>query len=252
MDLFITILAVILVFIASPASAAGDDVSVSVAAMSWYNRYVPISRIGGMDVPKSSFALMYGPALTARYRDLSLDVSYLLTADNYQLVITDNPVRVHRAHANSSASRSDIDLVVGYRVTPDVRMNAGYKGIFVDDSLSLVSLGSTQYAKRRETYHLGTLGAGTAIPLGTGTVWSLNGSALLGVYHNEVSYPPYYNRLNEPADDTAAWGISADTTVSFLLFDGLSTNVGLKYQFTKAGCDNSNFFGPTLSFEYRF
>lgn len=242
----------VLVFGSNPAYSAREDFSASVGAMSWYNNYVPISRIHGMDVPKSSYAFMYGPTIKARYKDLYFGVTYLLTTDNYELVVTDSPVKIHRAKANSSASRNDVDFVVGYMLTPILSLNAGYKGIFVDDNITLVSQGVARNAKRYETYNLGTLGVGANIPLGTKFIWTLNGNALLGAFHNDVTYPAYYNRLNEPEINTTAWGASADTSVDYAIINNLSANIGLKCQYTKAGSDNSSFFGPTFGLDYRF
>ena len=243
--------AIVLVFGSNSAYSAMEDFSVSVGGMTWYNTYNPISRINGMDVPHTSSAFMSGPTIKAQYKDLYFGASYLLTSDNYELVV-DSPVRIHHALANSSASREDVDVVVGYMLTPRLSLNAGYRGIFVDDNLTLVSHGVAENAKRYETYNLGTLGVGVNIPVGTKFRWFLNGNALLGAYHSNVSYPANYNRLNTPDDNVIAWGASVDTSIKYTIINNLSASIGLNCQYTKAGSDNSSFFGPTLGLEYQY
>jgi hypothetical protein len=244
--------AIVLVFVSNSAYSAMEDFSVSVGGMTWYNWYNPISRIHGMDVPKTSSAFMSGPTLKAQYKDLYFGVSYLLSSGDYELVVTDSPIRIHHADANSSASREDVDFVVGYMLTPLMSLNAGYKGIFVDDNLTLVSQGVAENAKRNETYNLGTLGVGVNVPLGLKFIWFLNGNALLGAYHNNVSYPAKYKHLNTADDNLTAWGASADTSIKYTIINNMSANIGLKSQYTKAGSDNSSFFGPTFGLDYRF
>ena len=244
--------AILLVFGSNSAYSSMNDLSVSVGGMSWYNAYNPISRINGMDVPKTSSAFMNGPTIKAQYKDLYFSVTYLLSSDNYELVITDHPIKIHHADANSSATRTDVDFVAGYMLTPTLSLNAGYKGIFVDDNLTLVSNGVADNAKRYETYNLGSLGAGVNIPVGKKIIWCLNGNALLGAYHGAVSYPAYYNRLNIPDNNVIAWGASADTSVKYTIINNLSANIGLKGQYTKVGIDNSSFFGPMFGLDYRF
>ena len=245
-------LSIMFIFGSNPAYSAMDDLSVSVGAMSWYNKYVPISRIGGADVPKSTYAFMNGPIIKVKYKDLYFGATYLLSSNNYELVVTNSPLGVHHASANSSASRSDLDFVAGYMLTPILGLNVGYKGIFVNDNLTLVSQGVARDAKRYDMYNLGTFGVGLNIPLWTNFTWIFNGNALLGSYHNDVSYPAYYKRLNEPEYNAMAWGISTDTSIDYNIIYSLSANIGLKFQYTKAGSDNSNSFGPTFGLDYRF
>jgi len=245
-------LAILFVSASNPAYSAMKDVSVSVGAMSWYNRYVPISRIAGADVPKSSYGFMYGPTIRAQHNNLYFAVTYLLSSDNYNLVVTDSPVSIHHAKANSSASRSDIDVVVGYLLPPTLNVHTGYKGIFVDDAISFASSGRTASAKRNETYNVATLGTGITIPFGKKIILFVNGDVLLGSFHNDVTYPAGYRRLSEPVDDSIAWGVSADTRAVITIHNHLSANIGLKAQYIKAGSDNSSFLGPTVDIEYRF
>ena len=243
---------IFIVFGSNSAYSAMEDISVSVGAMSWYNRYVPISRIAGADVPKSSFAFMNGPTIKAQYKNLYFGVTYLLSSDNYNLVVTDSPISIHHAKANSSASRSDIDFVAGYMLTPELSLRTGYIGIFVDDDITLESQGGTETARRNETYNVGTLGAGINMPLGKKIIWFVNADALLGSFHNDVSYPIHYKRLSEPVYNSIAWGVSADTRVVCTIINNLSANIGLRYQYIKADSDNSSFLGPTLDLDYRF
>lgn len=233
-------------------SVASDNFSVSVGMLSWYNKYVPISRIAGMDVPKSTYAFMNGPTVTAHYKNLSLGATYLISSNKYELVAADTLVTARRSTANSAASRTDIDVVTGYLLRPQVTLTAGYKGIFVDDVITLVSQGVSANAKRNVSYNLGSLGATFTIPTGDDFRWVFSGNALLGVYHNDVSYPANYRRLNEPDENSTAWGGSADASLIYTIVGGLAAHLGVKGQYIKAGSDNSNFFGPTLNLDYRF
>lgn len=244
--------AMALVFGSNTAYSSMEELSVSVGAVSWYNKYVPISRIAGMDVPQSSYAFMYGPTIKAQYKKFSCAATYLISSDNYNLVVTDSPVKVRHARANSSASRSDVDFVLGYKLTPALSLTTGYKGIFVDDDITLVSRGVSTDGVRHETYNVGTFGAGLNIPVGKKLVCYVNGSALIGSFHNDVSYPSSYRRLNEADYDAIAWGAAADASAVYSIFNSLSANIGLKFQYIKAGSDNSSFFGPNFGLDYRF
>ena len=249
----IAIAVMVLVSNSKSAYSATDDASYSVGVMSWYSIYNPISRIGGKDVPNTSSAFMNGLTIKAQYKKFFVGVTYLLSSNNYELVVTNHPVNIHHAAANSSASRNDVDFVVGYMLTPIIFLNTGYKGIFVDDNITLAtSQGSTTDAKRFEMYNLVKLGAGANIPVGTDFIWSLNGNVLLGAYHDDVSYPANYNRLNTPDNNVFAWGASAETSLKYSIFNHLSANVGLNCQYIKAGSDNSSFFGPTFGLDYKF
>ena len=248
MKKYMIILAALFVLTGSPAYAAMEDLSVTLGAMTWYNRFVPISRFNGMDVPKSSYAFMYGPTLKAQYKDLYFGASYLLTADNYSLM----NLSVRRASVDSSASRGDVDFVAGYMLTPLLSLEAGYKGIFVDDSVSLVSTTGTEKATRTQKYHMGLLGAGATIPVGSDITFFVTANGLLGAFNNNVAYPAGYRRLNVPSDVTTAWGGSTEAKVTYSVIKDFSATIGVKAQYIKVGSDNSNFFGPTAGLEYRF
>ena len=234
------------------AYATTDDLTVSVGIMSWYNRYVPITRIEGLDVPRSSYAFMNGPTINARYKDLYLGVTCLFSSNDYELERTKVPYGKNQAKVTSSASRTDVDVVIGYMLTPQIDLNAGYKGIFVEDTLTLAAARRTFQAKHDETYNLGTLGAGLHIPVRMKTILFLNVNALLGTFDNNISYPGRIELINYDDRYSTAWGVSVDTSITYRFIDTLSGSTGIKYQYVKAGSDNSNFFGPTLSLDYRF
>ena len=232
----------------SSAYAAMADLSVTVGAVTWYNRYVPISRIKGMDAPQSSYAFMNGPTLKVQYKDLYFGATYLPSSNDYSLM----DISLRRADVDSSASRSDIDLVAGYMLTPYLSLEVGYKGIFVDDTVTLVSQSGSANAKRTEMYNMGLLGAGATVPVGNKTTLFFTANALLGSFHNDVAYPDSYRGLNEPGAVTTAWGGSAEVKATYSVIKDLSVSIGLKAQYIKAGSDNSSFFGPTSGLEYRF
>ncbi len=180
------------------AYAALDDFSFSAGVASWYNTYNPISRIEGMDTPHSSFSLMSGPTLSAQYKNMNLDITYLLSTSDYEIMSPNTAVSTHHANANSAANRTDLDIVFGYMLTPELSLNVGYEGIFVDDSVTLVSKVTTTNGRRVESYNLGTLGIGGRILVWPKVMWISNGNAIFGSFHNEVSYPANYKPLNEP------------------------------------------------------
>ena len=234
------------------AHATSDDLFVSVGSLSWYNRLVPISRFNGVDAPNSTWGLMTGPTLKARYKDLYLGVSYLLSANDYHLANSLIPFGDNQTAVTSSASRSDVDVVIGYLLTPRIDLKLGYRGIFIDDALTLAAAGGTYNARRNETYNLGTLGVGVTVPAGMKTVFLLNGNALLGDFENELAYPGGVEFFNDSDKHFVAWGVDADTGFSYAIIDHLSAGVGLRFQYIKAGGDNSSFFGPTARIDYRF
>jgi hypothetical protein len=248
----VAIVVIVFAFGTKSVYSATDNISISVGGMSWYSIYNPISRIGGKDVPNTSSAFMNGLTMKAQYKNIYFGATYLISSNNYELVVTDHPLKIRHAAANSSASRNDIDFVVGYMLTPILSLNTGYKDTFVDDNIALTSQGVTENAKRSEMYNLGKLGVGANIPIGTKFIWFLNGNALLGAYHDEVSYPANYKRLYTPDTNVTAWGASAETNLKYKILDHLSATAGLYCQYTKAGGDNSSFFGPTLGFDYTF
>jgi hypothetical protein len=230
------------------AQATADDLAVSVGAISWYNSFVPISRFEGIDAPHSSWGFMNGPTLKARYKDLYLEVTYLLSSNDYHLTNS----TIEETKITSSASRSDVDVVLGYLLTPRIELNAGYKGIFVDDDLTLEAGGGTNAAKRDESYNLATLGVGVNIPLGTKSTFFLNGNALLGDFEYKVAYPAGVAFFTDADRHFLAWGVAADTSVTYEIVDNLSAGIGLRFQYIKAGTDNSSFIGPTSRLDYRF
>ncbi len=243
---------VLLTLFSNSAYSASDDFSFSIGAVSWYSRYNPISRIAGMDTPKSTYAFMNGPAIFAKYKNLYLDITYLLPSNDYDTIGLNTIVKPHHADADSAANRTDIDVIFGYMLTPKVSMNVGYKGIFVDDNITLTSQGVTTDGRRTETYNVGTVGAGLHMPIGHKIMWISNVNTLLGSFHNEVAYPANYRRLNEPVYDALAWGGSVDTKATYTIINHLSANIGLKCLYIKAGSDNSSFFGPTAGIDYSF
>ncbi len=252
MKKFMGVLAILYIIGNHSADAAAENLSITAGALSWYNRFVPVSRIQGMDVPKSSYSVMNGPTMKIQYKDLYVGVTYLISSNDYQLVNTDVPVNVHQSKVSSSASLDEIDAVVGYVLTPRVSLNAGYKGISVKDDLSLLSFGVSYHAKRDESYYLGSLGTNVNIPVVRKLTWLIDGSALLGTFYNHVAYPVYYRRLNEPDTKVTAWGLSVNSSLSYAIINGLSANIGFNYQYIKAGSDNSNFIGPTMGLNYRY
>lgn len=252
LEKFMVTLTIVFVIGNNSAYATADDLTVSVGIVSWYNWYVPISRIEGMDVPKSSSAFMNGPTIKAQYKGMYLGVTYLLSSNDYELVSTTIPYGIYQTKVTSSASRTDVDFVIGYMLTPQVDLNVGYNGIFVKDTLTLATIRETYHAKHDETYNLGALGAGLHIPVGMKTMLLLNGNALLGTFDNNISYPGRVELINDADMHSTAWGVSADTSITYRIIDTLSASIGLRYHFIKAGSDHSNFFGPTLGFDYRF
>ena len=243
---------ILLLMMSSVAFAAMEDFSVTVGAASWYNRFVPISRIEGMDVPRSTYAFMYGPAVRAQYKNFYLGITYLLSASDYALLSPDTIVRVRRASAESAASRSDLDLVAGYQLTPQFGVTVGYKNIYVDDTITLTSQGVAANARRHESYSVGTLGAEATVPLGENGAWRSTCTAVLGTFHNDIAYPVGYRRLNEPVYDAFAWGGEGTTKISYKMIKTLSAEVGLKAGYIKSGSDNSSFFGPIFGLNYTF
>ena len=205
-----------------------------------------------MDTPQSTYSFMNGPTFTAQYNDLYLKATYLLSSNAYNTISPNTVVKVHHANANSAATRQDFELGFGYMLTPLFSLTAGYKGIFVDDTVTLVSQGVATVARRTQTYNVGTLGVGAQIPVGRKIVWLSNGNAILGSFHNEVAYPDSYKRLNEPTYNAPAWGGDVDTRVVYTIATHVSVNIGLKCQYIKSGSDNSSFFGPTLGLDCKF
>ncbi len=246
------LLTALFILIGNAFSFASEDYSFSIGFLSWYNRFNPISRVRGMDVPQSTFALMTGPTIKAQYKDVFLDVTYLLSNCDYNLISPNTLVNVHRADANSSATRKDIDIIIGYMLTPKWSVNIGFEGIYVDDNVSLTSPRAVTNGRRFENYNIGLVGVGAYIPLSGRFVWISNGDILLGAFHNDVAYPPAYNALNESPYNTAAWGGNIDTRIVCNLLKHLSADVGVKIQYIKAGSDNSSFFGPAIRLDYKF
>jgi hypothetical protein len=245
-------LIVLFVVGSNSAYANSDDFSLSAGVLSWYNWHVPVMRIDGMDTPHNSSALMVGPTIKAQYKDLYCGVTYLISTHDYQLANTSVPIGVYQTNATSSASRQDIDVVIGYMLTPRLSLQAGYKGIFFDDDLTLVANGTSYNAKHNEMFNMGAVGAGVNIPIGTNVIWVLNGNALLGTFHNDISYPAGLGYLNDFNKNYTAWGLSADTSVTYTFFNNLSANIGLKFQYIKAVSDESNSLGPTFGLNYQF
>jgi len=245
-------LSVLLILISSTYAFASDDYSFSLGVLSWYNNFNPISRVKGMDVPQSTFAFMTGPALKARYKDVFLDVTYLISSGDYNLISTNTLVNVHRADANSSASRNDINATIGYVLNPKWTVNVGFEGIYVDDNVSLDSARGIATGRRYENYNMGMAGAGVNIPLSNRFTWISNGNILLGAFHNNVTYPAAYKALNEPPYDAIAWGGNMDTKIVCNLLKHLSAEVDVKLQYVKSGSDNSSFFGPAVRLDYNF
>jgi hypothetical protein len=242
----------LLVLTGNLAYAAMEDLTITAGAVSWYSRYNPISRIQGIDTPHSTYAFMNGPTFTAQYNNMYLKATYLLSSNAYNTISADTVIKAHHANANSEATRQDFDLVFGYMLTPLLSLTAGYKGIYVDDAVTLVSQGVATTARRTQAYHVGTLGVGAQVPVGQRIVWLTNGNAILGSFHNEVAYPASYRRLNEPDYNAPAWGGDVDTKVVYTIATHVSVNIGLKCQYIKSGSDNSSFFGPTLGLDCKF
>ena len=249
---FLVALTVSLLCVTNFTYAASDDLSLTVGAVAWYNRLVPMSRVQTIDIPRSSWAYMEGPEIKARYKNLYLGVTYLLSSNDYHMTNSMVTYGSNVTDVTSSASRSDIDVVVGYMLTPRIDVNAGYKGIFVEDTATLAAIRGTFDAKRNEAYNLGTLGAVINLPLGSKTTFFLNGNAMLGAFDYKINYPDGVDFGNDVDQHFLAWGLGADTKLAYNIIDNLSAAVGLKFQYIKAGTDNSNFFGPTAHLDYRF
>ena len=205
-----------------------------------------------MDVPQSTFAFMIGPALKAQYKNVFLDATYLISSGDYNLIKPNTLVNVRRADADSSASRNDVNVIIGYVLNPRWTVNVGFEGIYVDDNVSLTSTRGVAPGRRYENYNMGIVGAGLSIPFGNRFIWASNSNILLGTFHNNVTYPPAYRALNEPPFDDVAWGGNFDTKIVCNLLKHLSAEVDVKFQYIKSGSDNSSFFGPAVRLDYTF
>ena len=245
-------IAILLTLIGNTHSFASENYSISVGVLSWYNNYNPISRIKGLDVPNTTFAFMTGPTLRVQYKDMFLDVTYLLSNSDYHIITPGTLVSVHRADANSDATRKDVNVIVGYKLNPTWSVNTGFEGIYVDDNVSLTSGINIAHGRRIENYNIGMVGVGADIPLGHSLIWITNGNILLGAFHNDVAYPKPYKSLNEPNYDDVAWGGNIDSKIVYSLLKHLSVDFGLKLQYIKSGTDNSSFVGPSLRLDYKF
>ena len=195
---------------------------------------------------------MNGPTIKAQYKDLYIGVMYLLSSNNYELVRTTIPYGKYETNVTSSATRTDIDVVIGYLLTPQLDVNAGYKGIFVSDAIAFTSSRGTFRPKHEEAYNLGTLGAGLHIPISTKATFLLNGNALLGTFDNTISTSGRIELISEDFRHSTAWGVSADTSVAYRMIENISGHIGLRWFFSKAGSDHSNLFGPTVGLDYLF
>ncbi len=244
-----------LVFIVSTfVSTSGytSDITFTVGTTSWYNRYVPISRIEGTDSPGASYGLMYGPVVNVGSQEWNVVAQYLLSSGDYDIISPNTLVKVHHADADSQATRRDIDVILSHTISRNTSLTVGYKGIFVDDNISLTYSDKKSSARRSEIYNNGTMGIRGTIPLFQKVILTTNGYGIAGKFHNDVTYPPGYKRLNEAPYNAFAWGAGADAKITYSITHGLLAEVGMKFQYIKSGSDNSNFGGPTVGIAYRF
>lgn len=197
------------------AFAVTEDLTLSVGMKSWYNWFEPHAN----DYDTSA-AFMIGPTAKAQYKNMYLGITYLTSTSDYE------PLE------DSNMSRDDLDIVVGYMLTPRLGLNVGYKGIYTD----------VDEDDGSASFHLAALGVGGNIPLYDEGLLFMNVNGLAGTF--DVDSPD--------TEDADVLGVSAELGAVFSIIKNLTANAGFKYQYLDVEGEGATFYGPTLGLDYRF
>ncbi len=127
-------LAVLLVpafLIGAPVAASADEGQLSVGVKAWANSW---EFSDGTDALASdNSALMVGPSLKYRQGNVFVGASYMVSLTEYEFSDSDIDPGVT---ADIAAEKNDLDIIVGFMITPRIGVYGGYKTMAVDVSVS--------------------------------------------------------------------------------------------------------------------
>jgi opacity protein-like surface antigen len=99
------------------AAHSEEGVEVEVGLKAWFNKWKQGASVGDGD--KSKCARLFGPAMEVKFPDhIFVEASYLRSLNDYRFNGSGGQVKL---------DRQDMDLAVGYAITPMVSVLAGYK-----------------------------------------------------------------------------------------------------------------------------
>ena len=115
--IIIGVVTAMLLISAAGAVRAEDGVEVEVGVKAWFNKWK--RELSNGDSNKSKCTRLFGPAVEVKFPDhIFAEASYMTSLNDY---------RFKEAFGQTKFDRQDMDLAVGYAITPMVSVLAGYK-----------------------------------------------------------------------------------------------------------------------------
>lgn len=211
--------------------AYADDTSVSVSIKGWYNSWE--EKYQGETIKSDDPVFMVGPSVNVRSGNWFGGITYLTsTSGDYtfsDIIFQGDILEIER---------KDLDIIVGYMLSPRFGVFAGYKSI---EAPAKYSYGGSSY----DYDALKLTGPGIGI-LGNYPFEGINASLYGSLALMSLDY-----EWGDVADDVS--GASLEIGVNYAFTENLSGNVGIKSQsFSGSEDAEDTFSGPTFGVNYTF
>lgn len=224
--------------------ASAEDTSFSLGVKAWNNSWKFEEE--GSSTIKYDAATMVGPSLTIKNSDLFLGLTLLVTAKDYKNTDADPSTEF-------DTSRTDLDFIAGYMITPRLGIYMGFKSLQATLKVTMPSAGISE----QEGFDIALQGPGIGI-LGNypiNDVVALYGNlGFLSLNATSVPTTWWLTNVNasEPATSETLSGASVEIGAAFVINEFWSANVGIKSQSFTGDDSENKFSGLTGGVTYTF
>ena len=240
----VVLAALVAMLLGSSNLAYADGTKVTVGIKAWANSWEEKVEYngGGSDTWDNGSSLMIGPSVNLRFENnMFLGAAYLVSTSDYEsndwIFVGDT----------MSFDRKDLDLTLGYMITPKFGVFAGYKSIESDATYKYPPLSIDQ---KIGTWTLKGPGIGILGNIPLSESFALYGNLAIMSIKQKIS-----TELGSSSSDSA--GASFEIGAAFAFSDALSANIGIKSQ-SFSGDDEfgdtytDTFTGVTFGVNYTF
>lgn len=240
-----------LMLLSSAAFGASEDLSYGIALKGWYNSFklgfIDTDPVTGQRTSNSFKAtdsvLMLGPSASLSYKNFFTGITYLTSVSDWDKW----EINGQASTISDKVSRDDLDVLVGYRIIPQLGIVTGYKGIWMEDKFT--------GGKQKWNKNGGVLGltGNYMLPFESVRI-SLYGNAGYLVMHEKVTDTTFTGDVQHTYQ-----GFAAEAGAAYNIIAGLSVSAGYKiqglYSFKKKDETTSIselYDGFTFGVDYRF